>query len=317
MNNKKDDAKEKKQSNQLAQPHDATFKKLFGEIEIAKDVIEKNLPKEVLDQLDMDTLKKLDGSFINEKLEETFSDILYGVEIDGKDAYVSLLFEHKSYIDKQGIFQVAGYVIDAWRKMVEENKKELPIIIPIIVYHGRPSWNYKKDMRDMIPDFDLLPVYLKEMLPVLRHEFIDIGEHSEEDIMEYEPLTRIVLRSFKYIYYDKDILVEMFIISVDEIQYAVSEELFNRIINTLLLYYSSANKEISEKDIVRKIQELNGKGGEIMTVLERREEKGREEERSEIVKGLIKEGAETELIAKVTKMSREKVEEIRKGMDTK
>ena len=137
MNNKKDDAKEKKQSNQLAQPHDATFKKLFGEIEIAKDVIEKNLPKEVLDQLDMDTLKKLDGSFINEKLEETFSDILYGVEIDGKDAYVSLLFEHKSYIDKQGIFQVAGYVIDAWRKMVEENKKELPIIIPIIVYQGR------------------------------------------------------------------------------------------------------------------------------------------------------------------------------------
>ena len=84
-----------------------------------------------------------------------------------------------------------------------------------------------------------------------------------------------------------------------------------------MLYYSSANKEISEKDIVRKIQELDGKGGEIMTVLERREEKGREEERSEIVKGLIKEGAETELIAKVTKMSREKVEEIRKGMDTK
>ena len=76
MNKKKDDAKEKKQSNQLAQPHDATFKKLFGEKEIARDVIEKNLPKQVLDQLDMNSLEKLDGSFINEKLEETFTDIL-------------------------------------------------------------------------------------------------------------------------------------------------------------------------------------------------------------------------------------------------
>lgn len=62
--------------NELMQPHDATFKKLFGEIDIAKDVIEKNLPGDVLEQLDMDSLEKLDGSFINEKLQETFSDHL-------------------------------------------------------------------------------------------------------------------------------------------------------------------------------------------------------------------------------------------------
>lgn len=311
------DGNNKKKTNQLAQPHDTTFKKLFGEIEIAKDIIEKNLPKEVLDQLDMNTLKKLDGSFINEDLKQTFTDILYGIEIDGKDAYVSLLFEHKSYPDKQGIFQLAGYVIDAWREMIKKNKDELPVIIPIIVYHGKPSWNYKKDMRDMIPDFDLLPEYLKEMLPVLKHEFIDIGEYSEEDIMQYKPLTRIVLRSFKYIYDDKDTLVEMFIISVDEIQYAVTEEVFNRVIDTLLLYYSSVNKEVSEEDIVRKIQELGGKGGEIMTILEKRHEDGIEKGKIEIVKELIKMGSETDFIVKATKLSKEQVEEIRKEIESK
>lgn len=306
----------KKQTNQLAQPHDATFKKLFSEIEIAKDVIEKNLPEEVLDQLDMNTLKKLDGSFINEKLEETFSDILYGIEIDGRDAYISVLFEHKSYTDRLGIFQVAGYIIDAWRKMIKDNKKELPVIIPIIIYHGRPSWNYKKDMRDMIPDFDLLPPYLKEMLPVLRHEFINIGGYTEEDIMKYDPLARMALRLLKYIYYDDDTFIEMFIISADEIQYIVTEEVFNWIAN-IGFVYMSANKEISEEDIFQKIQELGGKGGEIMTILERREEKGIEKGKIQTVKDFIKAGAETQLIVKATKLSREQVEEIRKEIEQK
>ncbi len=58
---KGEDKKKNQQTNQLAQPHDATFKKLFGEIDIARDVIEKNLSKEVLDLLDMNSLKKLDG----------------------------------------------------------------------------------------------------------------------------------------------------------------------------------------------------------------------------------------------------------------
>lgn len=44
--------------------------------------------------------------------------------------------------------------------------------------------------------------------------------------MGYDPLTRMVLRSFKYIYYDKDTLVKMFIISVDEIQSVVSDEIW-------------------------------------------------------------------------------------------
>lgn len=40
----------------------------------------------------------------------------------------------------------------------------------------------------MILGFDVLPEYLKEMLPVLRHEFINIGEYTEKDMMVLENL---------------------------------------------------------------------------------------------------------------------------------
>lgn len=116
--------------------------------------------------------------------------------------------------------------------------------------------------------------------------------------------------------------IKMFVISVDEIQSAISEEDFNKYINIMLLYYAAVKKDISEQDIVQKIQELDGKGSKIMTILERREQKGIEQGieqgvqkgKIEIVKELIRAGAETGLIVKASKMSREEIEKIRKEM---
>lgn len=214
----------------------------------------------MLDELDMDSLEKLDGSFISEKLKETFSDIIYGVKINNRDAYIALLLEHKSYTDKFAIFQVAGYILDIWRKIIKDGKKELPVVIPLLVYYGRGNWNYEKDIREMIPDFHILPEYLKQMLPVLRHDFIDITGHNEEDIKEYNPVTRMVLRSLKYIFGDEDELIEAFLISIEEIESLVTDEKLNYYVNIFLLYYSSVNKNLTEEDIIEKVQELGGKG---------------------------------------------------------
>lgn len=320
MSKKKSNPKNSK--NELSQPHDITFKKLFGEREIAKDVIEKNLPKEVIDQLDMNTLERLDGSFISEELKETFSDILYGVRINNRDAYIALLWEHKSWADKFAVFQVAGYILDIWKRIVKDGKDELPVVIPIIVYHGKSGWNYKTDMREMIPDFDILPEYLKQMLPIIKHEFINITAHTEEDIKEYEPVTRMIMRSFKYIYWNEDDLIESLLISLDEVELILSEEELNRYLDTLLIYYSAANKNLTEENIIAKIEKLGGKGEKIMTILQEREqrgieigiEKGIQQGKIEMIKDLISAGAEIELIVKTSRLSREEVEEIKREM---
>lgn len=330
MDEKKSKAKNNKKKNELSQPHDITFKKLFGEREIAKDVIEKNLPKEVLDELDMNSLEKLDGSFISEELKATFSDIIYRVKINNRDAYIALLLEHKSYIDKFAIFQIAGYILDVWRKIIEDGKRELPVVIPLLVYHGKGNWNYEKDIREMIPDFHILPEYLKQMLPVLRHDFINIRKYNEEDIREYKPVTRMVLRSLKYIFEDKDKLIEAFIISIDEIEPVVTEEELNKYVDIFLLYYSAVNKNLTEEDIIQKIQELGGKGEKIMTILQEREQKGiqqgielgiqqgmkqgMKQGKIEMAKNLIREGIDIDTIIKTSKLSKEEIEEIKKEM---
>lgn len=326
--------------NELSQPHDVTFKKLFGEIKVAKDVIENNLPKDVLALLDMDSLEKLDGSFISDDLKETFSDLLYGVRINNRDAYVALLWEHKSYLDKFAIFQVAGYILDIWKRLTKEGKKELPIVIPIVVYHGAGNWNYKTDIRELIPDFDMLPDYLKQMLPAINHEFVNITAHSEEDIEEYEPVTKMVIRSLKYIFSSKDKLLEVLVSSIDEVESVLDDEELYYYIDILLIYFSAVNKSLTEEEIKTKIQELEGKGGKIMTILQEREqkgieqgielgikegiqeglekgiEKGRQEGRIEMVRDLIREDADLDLIVKTSKLSKKEVEKIKKEMNS-
>lgn len=314
--------KTKNSKNELSQPHDITFKKLFGEREIAKDVIEKNLPKEVIDQLDMDSLERLDGSFISEELKETFSDILYGVRINNRDAYISLLWEHKSWSDKFAVFQVAGYILDIWKRLVKDGKNELPVVIPIVVYHGKGKWSYKTNIKEMIPDFDTLPEYLKQMLPAIKHEFVNITAHTEEDIKEYEPVTRMVIRSFKYIFLGKEELIEALLISLDEVESLLTEEELNRYLDTLLIYYSAVNKNLTEEDIIAKIQELGGKGEKIVTILQEREQRGIEEGielgvqkgARKTTKNMLLDGEAIEKIMRYTGLNEEEIEEVKREM---
>jgi predicted transposase/invertase (TIGR01784 family) len=65
--------------------------------ETAADIIKTYFPKELSETIDTRTLKIYKDTFIDEQNAENESDILYEVMMDGKDAYIYLLFEHKSY----------------------------------------------------------------------------------------------------------------------------------------------------------------------------------------------------------------------------
>jgi predicted transposase YdaD len=68
---------------------------------------------------------------------------LSNVSIDGKEGFVYLLFEHKSYFDKMTPVQMLGYIVDIWKLYNKQNKNEkLPPIIPILIYHGNRKWKY-------------------------------------------------------------------------------------------------------------------------------------------------------------------------------
>jgi predicted transposase/invertase (TIGR01784 family) len=114
----------------IQNPHDRFFKETFGNVAVAKDFLNNYLPQNIIKIIDVDTLEPQKDSFINEELQESFSDLLFKADINKSEAYIYFLFEHKSYISKDIAFQLLKYMIEIWEaKTKKEKTYKLPMII--------------------------------------------------------------------------------------------------------------------------------------------------------------------------------------------
>lgn len=119
--------------------HDSLFRYATNEVREIKIYLKKYFPKELFPLLDLNSLKKADTSYIDEELEAFYSDAIYGCKIKGNRAtkiYVSLLFEHKSYIPKFPHLQLLQYVLNGLNQQVKEKQKKLTLILPFVIAHA-------------------------------------------------------------------------------------------------------------------------------------------------------------------------------------
>ena len=74
-------SKDEKKKEVVHNPHDHFFKYTFAQQEHAQEFMETILPTDILDRLLLTKMQLKSGSYIDEKLEEHFSDILYDVPL--------------------------------------------------------------------------------------------------------------------------------------------------------------------------------------------------------------------------------------------
>lgn len=163
---------------ELSNPHDRFFKETFGRIEVARDFFANYLPQEVTAVFNLDTLELQPGSFIDPDLQEQFADLLYRVGlIDGQDAYIYLLLEHKSYPDRLTAFQVLRYEVRVWERDARAGEDLRPIV-PVVVYHGREKWQVATDFAGLFHG----PEALRRYWPALAYDLQDLSALSDDEI---------------------------------------------------------------------------------------------------------------------------------------
>ncbi len=86
--------------------HDAAFKAAFQKRELAKELFRRCFPEKIVRQIDFRYLKLANRSYVDEKLKDRHSDIVYQTKIRGKTAFLYLLFEHQSKPDFWMIFRL-------------------------------------------------------------------------------------------------------------------------------------------------------------------------------------------------------------------
>ncbi|MCL1124586.1 Rpn family recombination-promoting nuclease/putative transposase [Shewanella surugensis] len=120
-------------------PHDALFKQFLTHPETAKDFLDIHLPPKLREVCDLSTLKLESGSFIEEDLRPYYSDILYSLKTSHGDGYVYALIEHQSSPDKNMAFRLMRYAIAAMQQHLDAGHEHLPLVIPLLFYHGKVS----------------------------------------------------------------------------------------------------------------------------------------------------------------------------------
>lgn len=166
---------------QINNPHDKFFKETFSRLEVAQSFIEETFPVDLKSKLNLENLVLLTDSFVDSVLEEHLADLVYQTTFEGQEVLVTLLFEHKSYIDQFPHWQLLRYITNIWQQ--EQKQKQKPsLVIPIIIHHGDSAWK-KASLQSYFGEIQqrLLP-----FLPEFEYILVSLNDFSDQQIAEFK-----------------------------------------------------------------------------------------------------------------------------------
>ncbi len=163
-------------------PHDAIFKYTFSTLEHATAELKHVLPPEISECVDWATLALESGSYVDEELKQTESDLLYSVQLAGTQAYVYLLFEHQSSFDALMPLRLLGYVLAILKRHVQMAKPPIPLpsVIPVVLHHSDDGWRAETELLPLFGNIAVEHPTIARYLPQLRFCLDDISHISDE-----------------------------------------------------------------------------------------------------------------------------------------
>jgi predicted transposase/invertase (TIGR01784 family) len=301
----------------ISNPHDKFFKEVFQDRENVIDFIRGVFPEQIKSRLDFDTLYPDSTSYVDEELNEIFSDIVYTCEYDGKtNIRISLLFEHKSYFDRYHKIQILKYMVRIWES-ARKNRSELSPVIPVIVYHGNEEWQ----IRPLGECFSNLDNYLKSFIPDFEYILSDFSRYTDEEIKN-SLFSRVSLETA--ILLMKNINDEESLRKNLHDYLAISSLYFREekglIFMRSLIHYLYSAGDLPVSEVIDTMTAITSEGGAAAMstatkLMEKGREKGIEEgietERVRTIKKMLMKGLSMEVIMEITELSAAEIEVIR------
>jgi len=288
----------------ITNPHDRFFARIFSEKQNAVDFLSHYLPPQVLELLDLDSVEIAKDSFVDEELGETLSDMLYRVRIAGNPAYVYLLFEHKSYPDPLIGFQLLKYMAGIWDLHLKQHGgKTLPLIIPLLIYHGVRKWKGGESFGRLVPcASEALTAYI----PNFRFLLHDLSGYTDEEIRG-EVLLRVTLLVLKHVFRgDLFGKLESMLGLFDELGKKQSGIEY---IEVVIRYLAEGARKLSREDLLKIISRIP-EGDKLMpTIAQQWKEEGRQEGLRKGLREGRQEGLQEGLIMAAQQVLREDLEE--------
>lgn len=289
----------------ITTPHDRYFRAAMSDLRVAKDLLRHHLSKKLLTLMNLNTLKLCKESYIDKKLKLGITDILYSVSIKEQKGYIYILVEHQSSPDKWMALRVLKYQCE----IMEQNKVDgvLPIVIPLVFYHGKEPYSCSNDIIDLFENKELAEQYLFKPF-----QLIDMNAIEDQEIRQYKWAG--IMEFFTKHIFVRDILP--YIKEMLEHMRRLEEKGGEDYIIRTIRYLCTAANIPNQKEFVETIREgLIKPGEDIMTFeqfcinegmqkgMQEGRQEGRHQSKQEIAEKLLIRGHSTAEISDITGLS--------------
>jgi len=302
--------------------HDRFFKNLMKDNRVAKEFFQTHLPQDLQAAIQWNSLKLEANDHVNRFGREAITDVVFSVLFEDKLAYLTLIVDHQSSPHPLMPFRSEHYrygIIDNYIKEHPETKT-VPLVIPIVLYHGPQPWVYEKENLHSYVD---APPALVEKYAFKPFIFVDLKKVEDAQLMQFL-YAGVMQLSLKRIF-EKNILP--YLSDIMRLVRSLDQKNDWEIVESVLKYLINSG-EVALDELLRIIQtELPLETGEkIMTVAEQLIAKGEQRgmqqgmrqgmhiKEVQIAQNLLSNGFDIETVSKNTGLDVELLKKLKEGI---
>lgn len=196
-------------------PHDSLVRHVMSKADVAAAGLRALLPPETISDLDLSSVRLMEGTFIDEAFREKRTDLLFELASnDGAPVYAYILAEHQSSVDRDMPWRLYLYIARIWERWKASNPNStgrLPRVIPLVIYHGERRWTGPTMLREMMHGEG--EAVESRYLPGLEFFLVDLTVLSEEEVIARlagtTPWFSLLLLNLKTMAYARDVTVAL------------------------------------------------------------------------------------------------------------
>ena len=172
--------------------HDSFFRESFAKPELVAELLANYLPPELVAEIDLSRLEVLKETFVDEEFRRHLSDLLCRAPLlVGGHIFIYFLIEHKSWPARFVALQLLRYMVRIWEQTPETAGAKLPVIFPLVIYHGKRAWRVPREFGAL---FDTRALALVPgLVPDYRYFLLDFSPAGETPVKGEQQLEALLL----------------------------------------------------------------------------------------------------------------------------
>ena len=137
----------------MSQSHDHFVRRTMEFSQLSVPLLKEAMSPEMVAELDFEGMTLEPTDFIDQQLKESRADLIFSIPLrhDDRHALVYTLFEHKSHPDPEVRWDgLRRQVMVMDQHCRTSGRFQLPLVIPLVLYHGKTSFPGSLDVADDI-----------------------------------------------------------------------------------------------------------------------------------------------------------------------